>query len=1258
MGPFEVSKEIIARLSDELLRALLGKLIEAEARERGIPPVGIAVGGNQTAADGGVDASIRWYAPPAPGNWLPSCAVLFQCKAERMRAADIRNEMRPKGAARPIFPSLADVAGSYIIFSTDDVTESGYQMRIAAMRAALSDVPDHERITVDFYGADRIARWTNAHVGIALWLLNRSARSLAGWRAFGDWSAPGSAAEPYILDPGDRVTVDGVTVGMEDAIAAIRRRLARAGGAVRLVGISGMGKTRLAEALFDDRIDAGAALPVDNAVYADLGLELGVGAAVLAEQLFGAGVTGVMVLDNCTAQPHRQVAEIVSRQGSRTSLLTVDHDVGSDKPDGTMIVRLGDNGDSVIARLLAQRCPWLGEAERQHLVAFAGGNARIALKIGEGSRDGINIASLDDAGFLDRLFQTGRPQADRVSRDCADSASLVYAFVADRADHEQIEHPVLAGLAGLSPDEFYRQISTFLDFGIAQQRGPQRAIMPPPLANMLAASFIRRADPATLLASFVAGPPRLFASFARRLGDLHEEPKAIALVDSLMGEGGALGHPAKFDHHRRRAFLMAAPANPRRALATLELAVRRPDAAVFTDPANPERKEFGSLLVQLGHDPTLFAPAMEVLLSFVIAEVGRETRHSVAKLLLERFWPMQSATLAALPARLSFIDRLLDDEDERVRLIGVEALDHMIDTHFSSSTDTKFGARALLKEWRPRGTTGYPEWRTAAFDRLVSCSSGDDAIAKRARAVVAQNFRSQLNAGAAAFPIAMMRKVHGSGYWDEGWKAVNETLHFDSAGAEPALAADLVTLEQSLRPAKPEEFFEAFVLGEPWRHWHPSGREKGSTRDVGRLAKRLGEHVVRAGLPLDDLLARATCAQGQNSVYDFGQGLARATRDYDALWDGAYAIYARSPEAERFPALLAGILKGASISSAEWTATKLERATEDPLLLPYLVMLHTGVALDGSTMRRFTRALLSGAITADRFAGLMYGGATKTVPAADLAEFLALLFAADGGTLAALQVLNMRFHGDKSANRPIAPELVALARSFVADPRTFDEDHVRQDHAIASITKVALSGDDSEETARAICRAMLGQRLANNAGYREFDEVYALVMERHPRVVFEEIVGQPVGDSVIARFFGGHARNDDDVNQAKIRVDATVAMEWVAADPGPRSIRLAHFVPYTVDEDGALAWSPIARALIDTAPDPVAVLRQFEQRFWEGSGSGSFSGRFVRRRPLVAAMLYHAERRVRNWAREAGVTLEENIRIWDERDREDGSRFE
>lgn len=59
MGPFNVTKELIAGLADEPLRMLLGKLLEAEAMRRGIAFSGIAVGGNQTAGDGGVDASIR-----------------------------------------------------------------------------------------------------------------------------------------------------------------------------------------------------------------------------------------------------------------------------------------------------------------------------------------------------------------------------------------------------------------------------------------------------------------------------------------------------------------------------------------------------------------------------------------------------------------------------------------------------------------------------------------------------------------------------------------------------------------------------------------------------------------------------------------------------------------------------------------------------------------------------------------------------------------------------------------------------------------------------------------------------------------------------------------------------------------------------------------------------------------------------------------------------------------------------------------------
>ena len=337
MGPFEISKELVASLSDELLRALLDKLLTAEARVRGISPAGIAVGGNQTAGDGGVDASINWKGQPAPYDWLPRRTIDFQCKAEATGPAKITKEMRPKGVARAIFAELAKKRGAYIIFSTNDVSKSGYDDRIAAMRAALWDVGDSEKIALDFYSADKIARWTNQHIGAAAWLLECVGRPLNGWRPYGSWSAPGATGGAYVLDDTSRAQLDGISGDMKAALTAMRGVLMQPGGVVRLIGLSGMGKTRLAEALFDKRLDAETAIPTSRAIYADAGLDLAVSAAQLTEHVSVSGAQAVIVVDNCTAQTHAQLAEIVKRGLSRTSLLTIDYDVGGEKPAGTLV---------------------------------------------------------------------------------------------------------------------------------------------------------------------------------------------------------------------------------------------------------------------------------------------------------------------------------------------------------------------------------------------------------------------------------------------------------------------------------------------------------------------------------------------------------------------------------------------------------------------------------------------------------------------------------------------------------------------------------------------------------------------------------------------------------------------------------------------------------------------------------------------------------------------------------------------------------
>ena len=294
------------------------------------------------------------------------------------------------------------------------------------------------------------------------------------------------------------------------------------------------------------------------------------------------------------------------------------------------------------------------------------------------------------------------------------------------------------------------------------------------------------------------------------------------------------------------------------------------------------------------------------------------------------------------------------------------------------------------------------------------------------------------------------------------------------------------------------------------------------------------------------------------------------------------------------------------------------------------------------------------------FQGLMYGGATKTVPAKSLADFLTELFAHDQGVLAALQVLHMRIFGDRSDKRLVAPELVAVARDFVTDSRAYRSEHVRADHGLATLTKLAMEADETGEAARGICRALVSGSLSNRASYRDFDKVCASLMKAHPRVVLEEVIGSgEANDQLVSRFFGGLSLNDDDLHQ-KVAIDGKVVADWAREDAQNRAVRLGHVVPYTRRDQatGLFAWTPLALELIAMAPNPVAVLTAFEYRFFSGSGSGPISARFARRRPLVAAFSEHPERAVRNWARDAAQRLEESIIRWDERDRAADSRFE
>src|SRR5260221_10189101 len=110
---FEISADDIALLDDEKLRAVVARLCEAELRQRGLSASHVAWGGNQNAADGGIDVRVALPAGTVVDGFIPRAATGFQVKQQDMPPGEVEDEMRPKPTKilRPSIQALANQAG-------------------------------------------------------------------------------------------------------------------------------------------------------------------------------------------------------------------------------------------------------------------------------------------------------------------------------------------------------------------------------------------------------------------------------------------------------------------------------------------------------------------------------------------------------------------------------------------------------------------------------------------------------------------------------------------------------------------------------------------------------------------------------------------------------------------------------------------------------------------------------------------------------------------------------------------------------------------------------------------------------------------------------------------------------------------------------------------------------------------------------------------------------------------------------------------
>jgi hypothetical protein len=245
----------------------------------------------------------------------------------------------------------------------------------------------------------------------------------------------------------------------------------------------------MVQALFDERVGEDN-LDASLAAYANMADDPDPQPTGLASDFVAAQTRAIFVVDNCSPDLHRRLSDVCRTPGSLVSVITVEHDIRDDQPEGTEVFKLEPSSVDLIESLVRHRFPEISSVNVHTVGGFSGGNARIAIALAGGIGARETIAGLRDEELVQRLIQQ-RHTPDPAVQLTVEACSLVYSFQIDDGPEGPPDLDRFGALVGQSGVEIFRHLAELRRRDLLQRRGIWAAVLPQALADRLASRALQ-----------------------------------------------------------------------------------------------------------------------------------------------------------------------------------------------------------------------------------------------------------------------------------------------------------------------------------------------------------------------------------------------------------------------------------------------------------------------------------------------------------------------------------------------------------------------------------------------------------------------------------------------------------------------------------------------------------------------------------------------------------------------------------------------
>ncbi|MDF3196758.1 hypothetical protein [Pseudomonas sp. 1928-m] len=1144
---------------------------------------------------------------------------------------------------------------------------------------------------IAFYDARKIADWVEQHPAIVAWVKHQLGKPLVGWRPYSGWAYQETTVDSeYLVDERVKVFTPGAEKGMNISATIDRLRLDLSKGtSVRIVGLSGVGKTRLVQALFDPRVKTNqAVLSSDDVLYTDLSDGPSPQPSAMLEALIEDGSQCVLVVDNCGADTHQKLTELLKKSGSKIGLVTVEYDVRDDLPEATKCYRLEGSSDDVIKRLLQRRYPVLSISDVETITTFSDGNARVAFALAATVTTTGELARLRDSELFKRLFHQKSVESEDLLR-CAEAASILYSFDGED-DGPEAELSKIAAAADVPLSTLQRKVVDLQRRGLVQKRGKWRAVLPHAIANRLAAQALEAIPKSKIVNVFVeTATDRVVRSFSRRLGYLHESAKAAELIRDWLSPSGRFGDLSTLNDIGHEIFHNIAPVSPKIALAAIGRAANTPS---FLSDENSKRAQYAQTLKAIAFEYEDFDIAADILVRFALLDPkGNGGHESTVEILKSLFFCVLSGTNAPPNQRAEFVIKLLESGDAEREQLGLLLLDAALEAgHFTSVSRFDFGARKRSEGWAPESRSDVEAWFMPFLRMALDIGKQKSDLAESCRSILGRRLRG-LWLGTSLRPevCAAVIELASVVSWPQGWFGVKSILRYDSGKCDESVQNELRELEGLLKPKAIPDMIRARLLDSN----HFDLDLDGDATD--QLAKTPGERIRRSNQAVEELgeaaatidglllelLPQLISTESGANAFPFGVGVGKQVADPRWILDAAKEHIATATAGAVGLLFLRGLLNGWHYASPTSAEEFLDSAVSDAVWVKWIMDLHCCIPMNQAAYARIHQSIKAGTTPAWQYSYLGMGRQTDAFSVAEIGELLAAIALLPDGGVVFLDVLSMVVHcasdHDDAYKESLAITCLNLLRSAhwaqVLGGRANSAYHIE------SVLEFSLKRLASSEAALEVLSGLVAFARTRECSYSDRDAIKVAISSflRHmPRRALDAIYvpGEEAYYRQMSPVIGRPYSDRKETALSVVPVD--VLIDWCNASPPDRYVFAArscklfdtrsraseeHTDIDSVD-DSELVISDAALALLANAPDKKAVIEAYLKRFAPSGWSGSLAEILKKRIPLLDALSLGNEEQLKPVLATARASLERRIAAEelreDEEERERTGSFE